>query len=171
MTCSPAASYDSLANIFSLAERLGSDGVGSGEYRRLRRPQYHTSHTAVTTQTGSEYLGIFCKNHQITGFPFFDTLWLHYLQIEKHLLLPFLIYYSAIRNKMVAQNALHNEEEFKNLSCRPARVLEEAYFVICCIEMLTTDLQTVMALFLWQHSSFIVLVMPPLNMILWQLPN
>jgi len=59
MTCSPANSYDSLANIFSLAERLGSDGVGSGEYRRLRRPQYHTCHTAVTTQTGSAYLGIF----------------------------------------------------------------------------------------------------------------
>jgi len=123
MTCFPAASYDSLANIFSLAERLGSDGVGSGEYRRLRRPQYHACHTAVTTQAGSAYQGIFLQHHQIIGFPYFDTLWPHCLQREKHFLLPFLIYYSAIRYTLVAQNALHNEEEFQNLSSRPARVL------------------------------------------------
>jgi len=126
VTCSPAASYDSLANIFSLAERLGSDGVGSGEYRRLRRPQYHACHTVVTTQTGSAYQGIFLQYHQIIGFPHFDTLWPHCLQIEKHLLLPFLIYCNTIRNKLLAQNALHNEEKLQNLSSRPPRVLQIA---------------------------------------------
>jgi hypothetical protein len=69
---------------------------------------------------------IFLQHHQIIGFPYCDTLWPHCLQIEKHLLLPFLIYYSAIRKKLLAQNALHNEEEFQNLSSRPARVLRIA---------------------------------------------
>ena len=68
------------------------------------------------------------QHHPIIGFPLFDTLWPQCLQIEKHLLLPFLIYCSAIRNKLVAQNALHNhdEEELQNLFHRPARVLHIA---------------------------------------------
>jgi hypothetical protein len=54
------------------------------------------------------------QHHQIIGFPYFDTLWPHCLQTDKHLLLTFLIYYSSIRDKLVAQFVLHNEEESQN---------------------------------------------------------
>lgn len=68
---------------------------------------------------------------------------------------------------------LKKSSKIKSLSSRPANalciaqeiqvsshtcILEEVWIVICCTDKLVTDLSTVMALFLWQHSSHNVLV-------------